>query len=385
VRLGADGFWPDEGEGIPAESKVARIRMYFEGPQTIDPKQRAYALFRSGFPGMQRYGGWLWTGDTWSNWDLLRKHITLGINTSLSGVPFWGSDTGGFWTTNELSGELYTRWFQFSAFNPLFRSHGRTWMLRLPYGWELGQYGPGEIDTMRHAMMRLPPENVLLDKRVEPIARKYLELRYRLMPYLYSLVWDAHDKGTPIMRPVWMHHADDPRTRQSNNEYLWGRDILVAPVVEQGATQRTLYLPAGTWYDFWTNERITGGREITRPVDLATMPLYVRAGAIIPMGPLEQFTAEKPNDPLTVTVYPGRDGSFTMTEDDGTGLSPLPAERMTLLFRWNDAARELSVALADGSRMLEPRRRTLRVRLTGRDEAAARTVAFEGPSVRVKL
>ncbi|MEX1184383.1 MAG: TIM-barrel domain-containing protein [Gemmatimonadota bacterium] len=385
MEAGMDGFWPDEGDRVPAESKLARIRMYFEGPQLLEPGQRSYALFRSGFPGMQRYGGWLWSGDTWSNWDLLRKHVSMGLNTSLSGVTFWGSDTGGFWTTRELSGELYVRWFQFSAFNPMFRSHGRTWMLRLPYGWNRGETGPGEIDPERHELMKLPPDSVLSDPRVEPIARQYLNLRYRLMPYLYSLVWEAHEHGTPIMRPVWMHSPDDARARRSLNEYLWGRDILVAPVMEQGAATRTLYLPQGTWYDFWTSERIAGGREITRAVDLATMPLYVRAGAILPMGPLEQYTAEQPNDPLTITVFPGANGSFTMVEDDGTGTEPAALERMTLLFDWDDSARVLSVSLAGGSRMIAPLTRTLRVLLAGEEEARARSVTFSGPTIQVRL
>src|SRR5262249_53301269 len=145
-----------------------------------------------------------------------------------------------------------------------------------------------------------PDSSELHNAQVEPICRKYLELRYRLLPYLYSAVQEAHKTGLPIMRVLWLHYPDDPESVERGDEYLWGRDILVAPVTEKGAKSRRLYLPPGRWYDLWTEEVLQGGRETTRAVDLATMPLYVQAGSIIPFGPVKQYTSEKVSGPLTL-------------------------------------------------------------------------------------
>jgi len=384
IAADADTFWPDEGEFNSYVPRIARVRMYFEGPHLVGPNRRTYGLYRGGgFPGMQRYGGWLWSGDVFSTWALLARQVEVGLNTSLSGIAFWGTDTGGFWTTPEFDGELYTRWFQFSTFTPLFRSHGRTWPLKTPFGWEraAGDFGVGEV--LEQDGMGLPPDSVLPDHRVEPIARKYLELRYQLLPYTYSVVWEAHRTGLPIMRPLWVHFADDAATHALGDQYLWGRDILVAPVLERGARERTVYLPAGTWYDFWTGERVEGGRRIARPVDLVTMPLYVRAGAIIPTGPVQQYVDQLPFPPLTLTVYPGANGRFLLVEDDGSGLSPGPNGRMDLELTWDDAAATLSVALANGTRMIGPADRRLDIVLAGTN--VRRSVPFRGESLRIAL
>ncbi len=184
--MGVDGWWPDEGDPLDAASRLARIRMYWEGPQLTRPNQRPYALHRNGYAGMQRYGAFLWSGDVDSSWETLKTHVPVAINTSLTGIPYWGTDTGGFVPTSDLTGELYVRWFQFSAFCPLFRSHGRTWKLRLPWGWNTGELGPNEIRGYGYA--RNPGVEELHNAAVEPICRKYLELRYQLLPYLYSVV-----------------------------------------------------------------------------------------------------------------------------------------------------------------------------------------------------
>src|SRR5262249_22952114 len=153
--------------------------------------------------------------------------------------------------------------------------------------------------------------------QVEPICRKYLELRYGLMPYLYAAVREGYETGMPIMRALWLHYPDDEAAISRGDQYLWGRDLLVAPVTEKGATARRLYLPRGRWYDFWTEESVSGGREISRQVDLATLPLYVRAGTILPLDPVRQYTGEKVDGPLTLIVHPGADGQATLYEDDG--------------------------------------------------------------------
>ena len=379
--LGIDGWWPDQGDGLDAPSRLNRIRMYWEGSQKWRPNERPYALHRNGYAGMARYGAFLWSGDVYSTWETLKTHVPVAVNTALSGIPYWGTDIGGFVPTPEFLGDLYVRWFQFMAFCPLMRSHGRTWHLRLPWGWNTGQLGPDETSTYSGAGR--PAESELHDAGVEPICRKYLELRYRLMPYLYSAVRETSQTGMPIVRAMWLHHADDPVAVARGDQYLWGRDILVAPVVEKNASSRRLYLPRGTWFDFWTNERVEGGREIDRAVDLATMPLYVRAGAIVPMGPVKQYTAEAVDGPLTVTVYPGADGSFELFEDDGSSFAYRSGDWTGLRFRWTDRGRRLSVDLAPGSKMRPPLTRDMVVGLAG--STRTQSVKFSGRPLSVSL
>lgn len=360
-RMGVDGWWPDEGDWLAPIPRLIRNRMYWEAPQLERPNLRPYALHRNGYAGIQRYG-WLWSGDIESTWKALQAQVPVGINTSLSGMPFWGTDTGGFVTTPEFTGELYVRWFQFSSFCPLFRSHGRTWKLRLPWGWNTGDYGPKELQGYRgHA--GLPDPSELHNAEVEPICRKYLDLRYRLLPYLYTVVREAHETGLPIMRALWLHYPDDPQAVARSDEYLWGRDILVAPVTEKGATSRRLYLPRGVWYDFWTEDTIEGGREAERPVDLGTLPLYVRAGAILPLGPVKQYTTEKFRGPLTFVVYPGEDGRFELYEDDGVSFDYRRGEFMRMRAVWTNAQRLFHLSLVKGSRLLAPHPRKIEVRM----------------------
>ena len=380
--LGIDGWWPDQGDGLDAASRLNRIRMYWEGSQVWRPNERPYALHRNGYAGMARFGAFLWSGDVYSTWETLKTHVPVAVNTGVSGIPYWGTDIGGFVPTADLTGELYVRWFQFGAFCPLFRSHGRTWHLRLPWGWNTGELGPNEIQNYAGGAAN-PPESELHNAQVEPICRQYLELRYRLMPYLYSAVRETAKTGLPIIRALWLHYPDDPTAVARGDEYLWGRDILVAPVVEKGATSRKLYLPRGSWFDFWTDERTDGGREIDRAVDLGTTPLYVRAGAIIPMGPVKQFTAEPVDGPLTVTVYPGADGSFDMFEDDGRSFEYRRGGWMGLTFDWSDRDRRLAMALSPGSRMRAPMVRDVNVRLAG--TSRTQTVKFAGRRLTVAL
>jgi alpha-glucosidase/alpha-D-xyloside xylohydrolase len=326
---------------------------------------------------VQRYGGFIWSGDVRSRWETLSTHIAVAINTGLSGLPYWGTDIGGFNPGPEYTGELHVRWFQFGAFCPSFRSHGRNWHLRLPWGWDGGDGGPFEAGNWRVA----PDE--LSNRDVEPICRRYLELRYRLMPYLYTAVRETHDTGMPIMRALWLHAPDDPIAVARGDEYLWGPDILVAPVVEPGATSRRLYLPRGAWYDFWTGERIDGGREIERPVDLATMPLYVRAGAVLPMDPVRQYVGEPVVEPLTLLVHPGQDGDSFLYEDDGHTFDYRNGDWMRVAMSWRDASRTLSLRLAPGSRMMPPSPRPIEVRLA--DTSETRSITFDGRPIEVRF
>jgi len=376
--VGVDGWWPDQGDAYDHLSRLARIRMYWEGSQMYRPNERPYALHRNGYAGMARYGAFLWSGDVYSTWATLEAHVPVAVNTALSGIPFWGTDIGGFVPTPEYTGELHVRWFQFGAFTPLFRGHGRTWQLRLPWGWNRGTVGISEVAGYGGGAGDPAPEH-LNDPRVEPIVRKYLELRYRLMPYLYSAVRECAQSGLPILRAMWLHHPDDPVASRRGDQYFWGRDFLVAPVVEPGATTRQVYLPRGAWYDFWTNERSDGGREVDRPVDLETMPLYVRAGAIIPMGPVRQHTGDPVTGPLTLTIYPGTDGRTLVYEDDGITFDHRKGEWMGLVASWRDAERRLTLSLAPGSRMLPPVKRPIEIRIAG--STATQTVTFEGRNI----
>jgi alpha-glucosidase/alpha-D-xyloside xylohydrolase len=251
--------------------------------------------------------------------------------------------------------------------------------LRLPWGWNTGELGPEETATYQGAGR--PPDAELHNTQVEPICRKYLELRYRLMPYLYSAVREAAQTGMPIVRAMWLHYPDDPAAVARGDQYLWGRDILVAPVVEKNASSRRLYLPRGTWFDFWTEERSDGGREIDRAVDLSVMPLFVRAGAIVPMGPVKQYTDEPVDGPLGITVYPGADGAFDLFEDDGRSFAYRTGEWMGLSFRWSDRARRLSVALTPGSKLRPPLTREIAVRVAGAPRVT--TMKFSGRPVSV--
>jgi alpha-glucosidase (family GH31 glycosyl hydrolase) len=377
--MGVDGWWPDEGDPLDIPSRLVRNRMYWDGPQIDRPNERPFALHRNGYAGMQRYGSFLWSGDVDSRWETLKTQVPIAINSALTGIPFWGTDIGGFVPTDEFTAELYLRWFQFGAFCPLFRCHGRTWKLRLPWGWNTGDPGPVEISSYKQGA--IPEANQLHNPEVEPICRKYLELRYRLLPYLYSAVHQCATTGMPILRALWLHYPEDPKAVACDNQYLWGENILVAPVVEKDVTSRKVYLPQGDWFDFWSGERITGGRDLSRAVDLETMPLFVRAGAILPLGPVKQYVDEKIDQPVSISIYPGSDASFLLYEDDGKSFNYRRGEWTGTKMKWNDESRTLTMQLEPGSRMLPSLRRKLEIRL----QEKFQTVEFDGGPVEVKF
>jgi alpha-glucosidase (family GH31 glycosyl hydrolase) len=208
----------------------------------------------------------------------------------LAGIPLWGSDIGGFGFSGKCTAELYARWFQFGAFCPLFRPHGDQKELREPW-----QFGP----------------------EIEELCRKYLRLRYRLLPYIYNAAHASCTAGIPIMRALVLDYPDDPNVLNLSDQYLFGPDILVAPIVAEGATERNVYLPDGIWTDFWTDERHAGPRVLKVPAPLDVIPIFVRQGAIVPLGPDLQYSSERYPDPLTLEIYLGSDRSLTLYEDDG--------------------------------------------------------------------
>src|SRR5262245_45841273 len=377
IKAGVDAFWPDEGDRFSIYERMTRVQMYYQGHLMTTPKVRPWTLNRNGVIGMARWGAWLWSGDTQSRWNTLRDQIWIGLNTGLSITPYWGSDTGGFYTTRELTGELYARWFQFSAFSGSFRSHGRIWRLRLPWGWGLSEMG------FREGQTNLPAQQEMNNPAIEPVAKKYAELRYQLMPYTYTLAREAYDTGMPLMRALWLHYPDDKQARGQSQEYLWGRDLLIAPVYEKGATSRDVYLPAGTWYDWWDNTRHNGGTTVTRKVDLATMPIYVRAGSIIPFDPVRQYLAQPVTEPTTLKVYSGANGEFTLYEDDGISQGYLQNKGTWTKLSWDDGAKKLTITAAPpgGATNASTARREFKVELL--PVGTVKTVTYNGRQAEV--
>jgi alpha-glucosidase/alpha-D-xyloside xylohydrolase len=311
-------------------------------------------------------------------WETLEAQIPVGLNAGLSGLPYWGTDTGGFVPTKQLTAELFIRWFQFSTFCPLFRSHGRTWKLRLPWGWNTGEFGPLEVDASR-----LPEARELHNAQVEPICRKYLDLRYRLLPYTYSAVRTAHDTGLPLMRALWLHYPNDAQAAGISDQYLWGDDMLVAPITKAGVTSKQVYLPQGTWYDFWTGEKAQGGKTVNRPVDQATIPIYVRGGAVLPLGPVKQYVEQTSEEPIVLRVHPGASGRSILYADDGESFAYEQGDCMQLSLQWDDSRRRLLLALAPGSTKVWPRYSNFQIELPPGGEP--KRIRFEGKPLAIQL
>jgi alpha-D-xyloside xylohydrolase len=354
----------------------------YEGQRGAAPDQRVFNLTRSGFAGMQRYAAATWSGDITSTWTAMRKQISAGLGFGLSGMPWWTMDIGGFAVPRRFSShtprsedadewrELNTRWFEFGTFVPLLRSHGE-----FPYR-EMWQFG-GDDSPAYHAML------------------KFDRLRYRLLPYIYSLAADVtHNDGT-IMRALVMDFPDDERAREVNDQYLFGPALLVSPVTEYKARTRAVYLPhtAGGWYDFWTGAAMDGGQSpgVAAPYDV--IPLHVRAGSIIPVGPELQYTTEKPADPITLYVYAAANGHFTLYEDDGTTYGYENGAAARIPVRWDNAKRTLTIGQRTGSFPGMLKEHTFNVVLinktnaVGWDDAtpAAIAVHYTGETVDVHL
>ena len=379
IEAGVDAFWPDEGDRFSIYERMTRVKMYYQGHLMTTPDVRPWTLNRNGVIGMARWGAWLWSGDTQSRWDTLRDQIWIGLNTGLSVTPYWGSDTGGFYTTRELTGELYARWFQFSAFCGSFRSHGRIWRLRLPWGWGLNDMG--FLEGQRES----PAQEEMNNPAIEPVTKKYAELRYQLMPYTYTLCREAYDTGMPLMRALWLHYPDDKQARGLSQEYLWGRDMLIAPVHEKGAASRDVYLPAGTWYDWWDNSRHNGGATVTRKVDLATMPIYVRAGSIIPFDPVRQYMAQKVDEPTTLRIYSGASGEFTMYEDDGISQGYLRNKGTWTKLSWDDGAKKLTITAAPPAGVINESSAPREFRVELLPARTIKTVGYNGRQAEVSF
>ena len=388
MKSGVDAFWPDEGDWFNLYERIKRHQLYYQGPLSTIPDTRPWSLHRNGYLGIAQWGGWVWSGDTESSWKTLEGQIAVGINYSLSISPYWGSDIGGFYPNAEKTGELYVRWYQFGSFCPSFRSHGRTWMTSLPWGFGMNDMGPKEGNNSNTATAsgvedkRYIKQSEMNNPAVEPVTKKYTELRYQLLPYTYSLAWEAHTSGVPLIRAMWLYYPDDEKARSLGNQYLWGRDLLIAPVYTKGAGSREVYLPKGTWYDWWTNDRKPGGQTVSKEVDLATMPIYVRAGAIIPFDPIRQYTAQVVNEPTTLKVYGGADGKFILYEDDGISLGYLKGKYNQTVITWNDKQKKLTIAPAL-SGLAAGTSRTFKIEML--PERTGKTITYSGKAMEVSL
>jgi alpha-glucosidase len=303
--------------------------------------ERPFVLTRSGFAGVQRWSA-CWMGDNSSWWEHLEMAMPQLMNMGLSGVPFVGTDIGGF--VGNADGELFARWMQFGILSPFCRGHSM-------------------IGTEQHEPWSFGP-------RVEAICREFLRLRYRLLPYLYSLFWEAAQRGTPILRPLFYHFPDDPTTYQLHDQVLLGPQLLAAPIYRPGREHRYVYLPAGAWYDWWSDELIAGPAHLLAHAPLERMPLYVRAGAIIPGGPDLSYADERALDPLTLDLYPG-DGAFTLYEDDGHSFEHERGQFCTTSYTLHRAGDRLDFEIGAREGAYIPPARHLLIRLHGVDEQAA--------------
>ena len=377
VNAGIDAFWPDEGDWFNLHERIKRFQLYYQGHLSAHPGMRPWSLQRNGYPGIAQWGGWVWSGDTESSWKTLETQIAVGLNYSMSIGPYWGTDIGGFYSSPELTGELYARWFQFGAFCGCFRSHGRTWHTRLPWGWGLDSMGIVEDKTP-------PLQTEMKNAEIEPIVKKYDELHYQFMPYNYTLAWQARNNGMPMMRAMWLHYPDDEQCKRSDDQYLWGRDLLIAPVYEKGAVSRSVYLPKGDWYDWWTNDKTSGGRTVTRSIDLSVMPIFVRAGSIIPIDPIRQFSSEIVKEPTTLKIYEGANGRFILYDDDGISQDYLTGKGCWTAISWNDQKRELIITPdAPKGFKNELRQRIFTIQLIPGNEI--RTVIYKAKPVKIKF
>lgn len=425
-QLGMDGWWMDSTEpdhfnhkesdfdrqtGLGSYRNVRNayplvsVGGVSDHQRALTQDKRVIILTRSGFLGQQRYGSNVWSGDVQSSWDMFRKQITAGLNFSLTGMPHWNSDLGGFFagsyntswgdnsaTRNPMYQELYVRWLQFGVFCPMMRSHGAD----------------------------VPREFYWYGKKGEPIYDALVDavkLRYTLLPYIYSTSWDVTHNRSTFMRALFMDFVNDKQTWNVNDEYMFGKAFLVAPVLHAQYTpevqQKTLeenegwnrdskksaktpiltdfthsknmevYLPAGTrWYNFWTNEAIEGGQKLVISTTLNRIPLFVRAGSIVPCGPDVQYTGEKKWDNLTLCVYPGENGNFTLYEDEGDNYNYENGAYTEIPMNWDNASRILTIGARKGeyNGMLQKRQFIVKA-----IDGNSKTVTYTGKKIRVKL
>lgn len=334
-------FWPHMGDAILKNKQIAIGNgaeytnvfplMHTLGVQehwkAATDRKRVFLLTRSAFLGQQRVGATVWSGDVYGSYWGLRHQVAAGLNFALSGYPYWTTDIGGYWPPhdNPLADasfqELYARWFEYGAFCPIFRTHGHR-----------------------------PANEIWAFDKVEPILIEYDKLRYRLMPYIYSLAWRVTKDDYTIQRPLVMDWRTDENVRDIGDEFMFGPSILVSPVLQANASRRTVYLPdSAAWYDFWTGLSQKGGVYVDANAPLHRIPLYVRAGAILPLGPEIEYANEKPEGPIHLRIYRGDDGAFDLYQDAGDSYDYEKGAYSVIPLRWSEAKRTLTIGARKGS------------------------------------
>jgi len=334
-------YWPHMGDAILSKKQIAigngaEYTNIFPFTHTLGIQQhwkattdrkRVFLLTRSAFLGQQRVGATVWSGDVYGSYWGLRHQVAAGLNFALSGYPYWTTDIGGYWPPhdNPLDDakfqELYARWFEYGIFCPIFRTHGHR-----------------------------PQNELWAFNTVEPILINYDKLRYRLIPYIYSLAWRVTDRDYTIQRPLVMDWRTDLKVRDIGDQFMFGPAILVSPVLQPDATRRTLYLPdSPAWYDFWTGASRKGGQEIEADAPLDRIPLYIRAGSILPLGPEIEYAGEKPAGPIELRIYTGVDGKFELYQDAGDSYDYERGSRSIIPLHWSESARTLTIGDREGS------------------------------------
>ena len=340
---GMDGWWMDasepefdvlngkqtflgRGESVRNAYPLYVTKAIYEGQRANTDRKRVAILTRSAFAGQQRNAAASWSGDISSNWITLRRQIPAGLSFSMSGMPYWTTDIGGFFRpedqyTSDAYHELLIRWFEYGAFCPIFRVHGYKSNAEV---WNYGQ-------------------------QVENILTQYDELRYRLMPYIYSAAWGVTNKGETLMRALPLEFTSDAGAREISDQFMFGDALLINPVTTEGATQRTVYLPAGTdWVDFWMGKGVKGGQSITADAPLDKMPIYVRAGSIVPYGPRAESASAKP-DPIELRIYAGSNADFALYEDEGDNYDYEHGAYSLIPLHWDNKTETLTIGDRRGS------------------------------------
>jgi len=300
----------------------------YDGQRKTDPDKRVTILTRSAFAGQQRFGTINWSGDIGWDWDTYRRQIVAGLNFSLTGMPYWTTDIGGFFRpgrgqyTDKKYHDILTRWFQWSTFSTIFRMHG--------YQTETEPWKYG--DTVENNM------------------RSMMNIRYRLLPYIYSSGWQVSSKGSTIFRPLVMDFTSDAKAVEQGYQYMFGKSLLVAPVIEAGVSEWNVYLPKTTaWFDFYTGKKYTGGQTVKAPAPQDKIPVFVKAGSILPMGKIMQHTGQSHADTLEIRVYKGADAGFELYEDEGDNYNYEQGKYTTIKFNWNEKSQALTIDNIKGS------------------------------------
>jgi alpha-D-xyloside xylohydrolase len=341
----------------------------YDGQRSVTDQKRVFILSRSAYAGIQRNSTAAWSGDINSDWETFKRQIPAGLNLMLSGIPYWTTDIGGFTDGNPASPayrELFLRWFEYGTFCPIFRVHGT----RATGQNELWSYGAD----------------------AQEILTWYDTLRYRLMPYIYSLAWQVTHAGYTLMRPLVMDYREDVTARNLGDQFLFGPALMVSPVTDPGVDGRRVYLPNPTWTNFWSGESFSGGKFIMAAAPLETLPMFVRAGSILPLGPAMEYSSQEPEDPIELRIYPGADADFTLYEDDGLTYDYEKGAYATIPIHWDDAQHTLTIGARQGSfpGMLE--RRTFNIVWVGPGHGVGvspsgtvdKTVSYNGTAVTVQ-